>query len=140
MESASEKTSHVMQAPGSSPHGGAAAFCYANLRIFENKTQRHRVMPPRTRQGKPPGASLGAAKPESGSVRPNFFLRTKLLLPRPAPELLSRPRLIERLLTNLTNPLTLVTANAGSGKTTMVADFLRTQDRKFVWYQLDHTD
>ncbi|HEY6805219.1 MAG TPA: BTAD domain-containing putative transcriptional regulator [Pyrinomonadaceae bacterium] len=38
------------------------------------------------------------------------------------------------------NPLTLVTANAGSGKTTLVADFLRTQDRQFVWYQLDHTD
>jgi len=97
-------------------------------------------MPSRTRQGKPPAASLAAAKQQSAAVRPNFFLRTKLLLPRPAPELLSRPRLIERLVTNLTNPLTLVTANAGSGKTTLVADFLRTQDRQFVWYQLDHTD
>jgi len=36
--------------------------------------------------------------------------------------------------------VTLVTANAGSGKTTLVADFLRTHDRAFVWYQLDHTD
>jgi ATP/maltotriose-dependent transcriptional regulator MalT/DNA-binding SARP family transcriptional activator len=36
--------------------------------------------------------------------------------------------------------LTLVTANAGSGKTTLVADFLRTHKRQFVWYQLDHTD
>jgi len=97
-------------------------------------------MPSKTRQGKPPAASLVAAKQQSATVRPNFFLRTKLLLPRPAPELLSRPRLIERLVTNLTNPLTLVTANAGSGKTTLVADFLRTQDRQFVWYQLDHTD
>jgi ATP/maltotriose-dependent transcriptional regulator MalT/two-component SAPR family response regulator len=33
-----------------------------------------------------------------------------------------------------------VTANAGSGKTTLVADFLRTHKRRFVWYQLDHTD
>ena len=97
-------------------------------------------MPPRTRQGKPPAASIDAAKSKSAAIRPNFFLRTKLLLPRPAPELLSRPRLIDRLLINLTNPLTLVTANAGSGKTTLVADFLRTQDRQFVWYQLDHTD
>ena len=34
----------------------------------------------------------------------------------------------------------MVTANAGSGKTTLVADFLRQQDRPYVWYQLDHTD
>jgi LuxR family maltose regulon positive regulatory protein len=54
--------------------------------------------------------------------------------------LLSRPRLTERLLTNLVHPVTLVTANAGSGKTTLVADFLRTHKRRFVWYQLDHTD
>ncbi|MCA1606706.1 MAG: hypothetical protein LC775_14835 [Acidobacteria bacterium] len=73
-------------------------------------------------------------------TRPSFFLRTKLLPPRPAPELLSRARLTDRLLANLTYPLTLVTANAGSGKTTLVADFLRTHKRQFVWYQLDHTD
>jgi LuxR family maltose regulon positive regulatory protein len=71
---------------------------------------------------------------------PSFFLRTKLLPPRPAPELLSRPRLIERLHANLELPVTLVTANAGSGKTTLVADFLRKQQQPFVWYQLDRTD
>jgi ATP/maltotriose-dependent transcriptional regulator MalT/DNA-binding SARP family transcriptional activator len=70
----------------------------------------------------------------------SFFLRTKLLPPRPAPALLSRPRLTERLLANLAHPVTLVTANAGSGKTTLVADFVRTHARQFVWYQLDHTD
>ncbi|HEY0430827.1 MAG TPA: tetratricopeptide repeat protein, partial [Pyrinomonadaceae bacterium] len=58
----------------------------------------------------------------------------------PAPELLSRTRLTDRLLANLSHPLTLVSANAGSGKTTLVADFLRTHQRQFVWYQLDHTD
>jgi len=69
-----------------------------------------------------------------------FFLRTKLLPPRPAPEILARPRLGERLQTNLALPVTLVTANAGSGKTTLVADFLRKQERPYVWYQLDRTD
>ena len=69
-----------------------------------------------------------------------FFLRTKLLPPRPAPEILARPRLIERLQENLSLPVTLVTANAGSGKTTLIADFLRKQERPYVWYQLDHTD
>jgi len=75
--------------------------------------------------------------PESSGT---FFLRTKLLPPRPAPEILARPRLLERLQANLTLPLTLVTANAGSGKTTLIADFLRKQERPYVWYQLDHTD
>jgi len=135
-----EEIAHPTTPSRTSPYGGAPGFPYANLRVFETKTQRQRAMPSKTRQGKPPAAPLMAAKQQSATVRPNFFLRTKLLLPRPAPELLSRPRLIERLVTNLTNPLTLVTANAGSGKTTLVADFLRTQDRQFVWYQLDHTD
>lgn len=71
---------------------------------------------------------------------PAFFLRTKLLPPRAVPELLSRPRLTEKLQANLSSPVTLVTANAGSGKTTLVADFVRNQSRKSVWYQLDYTD
>jgi hypothetical protein len=74
------------------------------------------------------------------SPPPTFFLRTKLLPPRPGLALLSRPRLVERLVGNLARPVTLVTANAGSGKTTLVADFIRLHSRQFVWYQLDHTD
>src|SRR5260370_20678723 len=54
--------------------------------------------------------------------------------------MLSRARLIERLHANLKLPVTLVTANAGSGKTTLVADFLRKREQPFVWYQLDRTD
>ena len=69
-----------------------------------------------------------------------FFLRTKLLPPRPTPALLQRPRLMERLSSNLAHPVTLVAANAGSGKTTLVADFVRIHARPFVWYQLDRTD
>ena len=94
----------------------------------------------RTRQGKPSKNSQLEGRKESAGAQPTFFLRTKLLPPRPVPELLSRPRLAERLSANLENPLSLVTANAGSGKTTFVADFLRTHKRQFVWYQLDHTD
>ncbi|HEX8459533.1 MAG TPA: BTAD domain-containing putative transcriptional regulator [Pyrinomonadaceae bacterium] len=75
-----------------------------------------------------------------GLATPAFFLRTKLLPPRPTPALLQRPRLMERLAANLAHPVTLVAANAGSGKTTLVADFVRTHARPFVWYQLDRTD
>ena len=72
--------------------------------------------------------------------RPNFFLRTKLLPPRHVPEILARPRLIEKLNSNLNSPFTLVTADAGCGKTTLVSEFLRGQQRETVWYQLDSTD
>ncbi|MBA4184187.1 MAG: tetratricopeptide repeat protein, partial [Acidobacteria bacterium] len=72
--------------------------------------------------------------------RPNFFLRTKLLPPRHVPEILARPRLTSILQANVNAPVTLVTADAGCGKTTLVAEFLRQQPRQTVWYQLDHTD
>jgi LuxR family transcriptional regulator, maltose regulon positive regulatory protein len=95
------------------------------------------------RQGKlqtsplpPPLTGTGAG----GAPTHAFFLRTKLLPPRPTPALLQRPRLMERLSSNLAHPVTLVAANAGSGKTTLVADFVRTHARPFVWYQLDRTD
>jgi LuxR family maltose regulon positive regulatory protein len=83
------------------------------------------------------------ATPESAKTTasaPSFFLRTKLLPPRPAPEILGRPRLLDRLQADLMLPVTLITANAGSGKTTLVADFLRQHEHSYVWYQLDHTD
>ena len=34
----------------------------------------------------------------------------------------------------------MVAADAGCGKTTLIADFVRNQNRPSVWYQLDHTD
>ena len=96
-------------------------------------------MVPSSRQGKPGKTPAPKANERSEGQR-GLFLRTKMLPPRPAPELLSRPRLTERLLANFSRPMTLVTANAGSGKTTLVADVLRTHGHPFVWYQLDHTD
>lgn len=73
--------------------------------------------------------------------KPFFFLRTKLLPPRATSEYLPRPRLTEKLRANLSTPVTLVAADAGCGKTTLIADFVRSLDtRQTVWYQLDHTD
>ncbi|MCA1567764.1 MAG: tetratricopeptide repeat protein [Acidobacteria bacterium] len=91
-------------------------------------------------EGISPAPALTRPTPEDAPKRPTFFLRTKLLPPRPASALLSRPRLTERLQANLSHPVTLVAAPAGSGKTTLVADFVRAHARQFVWYQLDHTD
>ncbi len=72
--------------------------------------------------------------------KPNLFLRTKLLPPRAVSELLSRPRLTEKLKANINSSVTLVAADAGCGKTTLISDFIRNSSRQAVWYQLDHTD
>ena len=52
------------------------------------------------------------------------------------------PEAVLRLQIAASDPATSawVAANAGSGKTTLIADFLRKQERPYVWYQLDHTD
>ena len=122
------------------PDGGLIPFHRANLPAAPDNAERQELVAPKDRQQKPFPTPAGSGPSIAQVARPSFFLRTKLLPPRPAPELLSRPRLTDRLLANLSYPLTLVTANAGSGKTTLVADFLRTHKRQFVWYQLDHTD
>ena len=46
---------------------------------------------------------------------------TKFFFPPPRPNLVPRPRLVERLATGLAGPLTVVSAPPGSGKTTLLA-------------------
>jgi LuxR family transcriptional regulator, maltose regulon positive regulatory protein len=120
--------------------GGLILFRHATLPPYPNDGLQQQLMAPRKHQESSSAETWSAGEGSLQGPPPGFFLRTKLLPPRPAPQLLSRPRLTDRLLANLGYPLTLVTANAGSGKTTLVADFLRTHERQFVWYQLDHTD
>jgi len=52
------------------------------------------------------------------------LLQTKLYIPPVRPELVSRPRLIERLNAGLHHKLTLVSAPAGFGKTTLVSEWI----------------
>jgi LuxR family maltose regulon positive regulatory protein len=52
------------------------------------------------------------------------LLQTKLYIPPPRPELVSRPRLIERLNAGLHRKLTLVSAPAGFGKTTLLSEWV----------------
>ena len=50
------------------------------------------------------------------------LLQTKLYIPPVRPELVSRSRLIERLNAGLHRRLTLISAPAGFGKTTLVSE------------------
>ena len=52
------------------------------------------------------------------------LLETKLYIPKWRPELVPRPRLIERLDQGIDRKLTLVSAPPGFGKTTLLAEWL----------------
>jgi LuxR family maltose regulon positive regulatory protein len=68
------------------------------------------------------------------------LLTTKLYIPPVRPELVSRPRLIEQLNTGLDRKLTLVSAPAGFGKTTLVVDWLDRVESPCTWLSLDEAD
>jgi len=68
------------------------------------------------------------------------LLTTKLYVPPARPDLVPRPHLIERLIAGLDRKLTLVSAPAGFGKTTLVVEWLVGTGRRFVWLALDEGD
>jgi LuxR family maltose regulon positive regulatory protein len=68
------------------------------------------------------------------------LLKTKLYIPSIRPELVSRPRLIERLNAGLHRKLTLVSAPAGFGKTTCISEWVNALDCPVTWLSLDAAD
>src|SRR5438094_3650865 len=71
---------------------------------------------------------------------PTPILATKLYLPRLRPNVVSRPRLLERLNEGLHRNLTLIAAPAGFGKTTLVSEWLAGGPRPAAWLSLDEGD
>jgi len=73
------------------------------------------------------------------------MLQTKLHVPPIRPELVSRPRLIERLNAGLNGKLTLISAPAGFGKTTLVNEWIQviggaSPPIAIAWLSLDEGD
>jgi LuxR family maltose regulon positive regulatory protein len=71
---------------------------------------------------------------------PSPLVETKLYVPRPRRSLLARPRLAERLSRGAEARLTLVSAPAGFGKTTVLAEWLAAGTRPVAWLSLDESD
>ena len=72
--------------------------------------------------------------------RTDPLIRTKLHLPFTRPELVSRPRLRERIMQGLCGPLILIIAPAGFGKTTLVASCAAGNETAVAWLSLDKND
>jgi len=65
---------------------------------------------------------------------------SKVLLPVRRPTIIRRQRLIEALSRALEQRITLVTAPAGYGKTTLLLDFAQASGADVCWYALDERD
>src|SRR5215203_6945812 len=65
------------------------------------------------------------------------ILATKLYIPPPRPNVVLRPRLITRLNDGLHHKLTLISAPAGFGKSTLVSTWVAGGARPTAWLSLD---
>jgi LuxR family transcriptional regulator, maltose regulon positive regulatory protein len=68
------------------------------------------------------------------------ILATKHYVPPPQPKVVLRPRLIERLDEGLHHRLTLISAPAGFGKTTLLSGWVAGCQRPAAWLSLDEGD
>src|SRR5512147_952164 len=68
------------------------------------------------------------------------LLASKLFFPPPRPDLVQRPHLLASLGAGLSGKLTLVSAPAGFGKTTVVSEWLRDCGYPAAWLSLDKND
>ena len=68
------------------------------------------------------------------------ILATKLYIPPPRPEVVSRPRLFGRLSDILNHKLTLISAPAGFGKTTLISEWIAGCGKPVAWLSLDDGD
>jgi len=66
--------------------------------------------------------------------------KTKIVVPHRRPEILTRPRLLERMKGLLNNKLVLLSAPAGYGKTSLLIDLAQNADMKVCWLALDTLD
>ena len=82
-----------------------------------------------------PGAGGGRAQISLGPI-----IRAKIQPPVLRSSTLSRQRLIERLQVAVRSRLTLLVAEAGYGKTTLMTDFAARTGVRTLWYRLDATD
>src|SRR5215211_374668 len=70
------------------------------------------------------------------------LLKTKLHIPPQRANMVFRPRLLAKVEEALRRQhrLTLISARAGSGKTTLVSEWIHTQERPCTWLSLDTKD
>src|SRR5215510_7330716 len=74
------------------------------------------------------------------SASPIPISKTKIVAPRRRPQIVSRPRLLERAQGLLNNKLLLLSTQAGYGKTSLLIDLAQSVEMKVCWISLDSLD
>ncbi len=88
-----------------------------------------------------PAASIHPVPKTAANVSsPSSLMRTKLYRRRTPGDVIPRARLIERLDDGLSGNVTLLSAPAGFGKTTLLAAWVQRSDRHTAWLSLDTND
>ena len=77
---------------------------------------------------------------EMASIHRTPLLATKLHMPRPNAKLVHRSLLYEQLAQGMNCALTLISAPAGFGKTTLLSDFLTRSGTPVAWLSLERED
>ena len=85
-------------------------------------------------------AAIGATAPAHREIAPTLFVPTKLARPPLRPGAVARSRLLDRLADIEHSPLTLVSAAAGFGKTTLLTAWAATYSGPIAWVGLDPED
>lgn len=80
-----------------------------------------------------------APAPEEPMTRPSIQT-ARVQCPALRQETLTRPRLLNWLHTSTQRRAVLITAEAGFGKTTLLADFSRRTRLRVAWYRVEHSD
>ena len=76
----------------------------------------------------------------AGGIDTLLIIRTKLQRPRLPGDLIPRRRLLDRLHAGSDRKLTLISAMAGTGKTTLLAQWLEECPQPSAWLSLDEHD
>src|SRR5262245_55566220 len=130
-----EGVARVLQAPRASAAHTRAPLPAAALRDISQL--------PMPEQAREADSLLGLVGPAPAHPRGELLaplLATKLHQPRPRAQLVPRVHLVERLQQGLSGALTLVSAPAGFGKTTLISQWLAGCARPAAWLSLDERD
>jgi len=68
------------------------------------------------------------------------LIPTKLIMPQSSGDLIERSRLIERMLLGLRRKVTIISAPAGFGKTTLAISCLKSQSTPVAWFSISEMD
>lgn len=102
------------------------------LQLFE---EIRKAAPPEARQAR---SSATNKAPED--VSGNLLTKTKFFLPKEPRTIIHRQRLVLRLNQSVKKGMTLISASAGFGKTTLLAEWAAQSRDKIAWFSLDRDD